>query len=519
MSFVKKHKEWLLFILIWAVVVLFDYRYGKAYLDSDMASEMILAKQLNVEKALLSKNWYYSTELRIFGNAQLFRIFLLLFPNNWRLVRTLSQSILILFTGLSYIYLVSILKNKISVWFGVVMMMPFGFWYMWHGIFDGFYLIWIILYNFCAGLIFKYSTENKKKNTLVLILIFSFLIGLQSIRGLLNLLIPLLLSSFILLYLYTYKGGEVTLNIKRFSFVSFVSCISSFIGYIINSIYFSKIYTYTNQNTQYWERFSIKKMNTIISDFLMMWGYPTSYLDNIKIQLFSLNGLMSIVSVVLLFFVLYLIVKEIILVKKEKDEKKQIIVLTSLMSIGVPFVMFLFFRYENPSYFLPSMGLIMAGFQVGLDCDINHNRYKNFIYIFLFVCIIISSINTCSLFVKNPQRSYKNQIYVSELLKEKGYSKCVGEFWIGGNVITELSDGYIESWVIDDYFEKEIRPWLQSKEHVENKPEGKCAIIISPTMCDEYMYDPFTYETAETLYVDDDYIVLGVEDVENWLKS
>ena len=84
MNFVKKHKEKILFILIWFVVVLFDYKYGKAYLDSDMASEMVLAKQLNTEGVLLSKNWYYSTELRIFGNAQLLRIFLLLFPNNWR---------------------------------------------------------------------------------------------------------------------------------------------------------------------------------------------------------------------------------------------------------------------------------------------------------------------------------------------------------------------------------------------------------------------------------------------------
>ena len=66
MNFVKKHKEKILFILIWLVVVMFDYKYGKAYLDSDMASEMVLAKQLNTEGVLLSKNWYYSTELRIF---------------------------------------------------------------------------------------------------------------------------------------------------------------------------------------------------------------------------------------------------------------------------------------------------------------------------------------------------------------------------------------------------------------------------------------------------------------------
>ena len=517
MDFVKKRKEQILFILIWFVVVLFDYKYGKAYLDSDMASEMVLAKQLNTEGVLLSKNWYYSTELRIFGNAQLFRIFLLLFPNNWRLVRIASQSILILFTGLSYIYLVSILKSKRSIWFGMITMMPFGFWYMWHGVFDGFYLIWIILYNFCAGLIFKYCIENKKKFTLLLIVGLSFLIGLQSVRGLLNLLIPLLLSSLLLIYLYTYGGGEIPINIKRLFYVSFLSCAISSIGYAANSLYLSRIYSYANQNLQYWEEFSINKINTIISDFLMMWGYPTSFLKEAKVALFSLNGLMSLTGIVLLFFVIYFVYKEIKMVKVI-DLKKQMIVTTSLMSIAIPFMMFVFFHYENSSYFLPSTGLIIAGFQVALD-SFDKNRYKKTIFTCLFICIVISSINTCSLFIKNPQRSYKNQIYVSELLKEKGYTKCIGEFWEGGNVIIELSNGYVESWVIDNFIDKGASKWLQSKTHFENIPKGKAAIIVSPSTCDEYNYNPFTYEKSEILYVDDDYIVLGVEDVENWLES
>lgn len=517
MNFVKKHKEKILFILIWLVVVMFDYKYGKAYLDSDMASEMVLAKQLNTEGVLLSKNWYYSTELRIFGNAQLFRIFLLLFPNNWRLVRILSQSILILFTGLSYIYLVSILKSKRSIWFGMITMMPFGFWYMWHGIFDGFYLIWIILYNFCAGLIFKYSIENKKKITLLFIVFLSFFIGLQSVRGLLNLLIPLLLSSLLLIYLYTFEGGNVPLDIKRLFSVSLISCASSSLGYVANSLYLSRIYSYANQNLQYWEEFSINKINTIISDFLMMWGYPTSFLKEAKVALFSLNGLMSLTGIILLFVVVYLIFKEIKMLKTT-ELKKQIIVMTSLMSIAIPLMMFSFFHYENSSYFLPSTGLMIAGFQVGLD-SFDKNRYKNLIFTLLFICIVIGSINTCSLFIKNPQRNYENQIYVSELLKEKGYTKCIGEFWEGGNVITELSNGFVESWVIDNFIDKGASKWLQSKSHFENIPKGKAAIIVSPSTCDEYNYNPFAYDKSEILYVDDDYIVLGVEDVENWFES
>ena len=37
---------------------------GKWIVDSDLASEMMLAKILNQEGSILSHSWYYSTELR-----------------------------------------------------------------------------------------------------------------------------------------------------------------------------------------------------------------------------------------------------------------------------------------------------------------------------------------------------------------------------------------------------------------------------------------------------------------------
>ncbi len=77
MNYLKNNRKnlipYLIFLIVWCVIVLFDYKYGKTYLDSDMASEMVLANQLNKEGTLLSTNWYYSTEIRIFGNALLFK--------------------------------------------------------------------------------------------------------------------------------------------------------------------------------------------------------------------------------------------------------------------------------------------------------------------------------------------------------------------------------------------------------------------------------------------------------------
>lgn len=153
------------------------------------------------------------------------------------------------------------------------------------------------------------------------------------------------MSSLLLIYLYTFEGGNVPLDIKRLFSVSLISCASSSLGYVANSLYLSRIYSYANQNLQYWEEFSINKINTIISDFLMMWGYPTSFLKEAKVALFSLNGLMSLTGIILLFVVVYLIFKEIKMLKTT-ELKKQIIVMTSLMSIAIPLMMFSFFTMK-----------------------------------------------------------------------------------------------------------------------------------------------------------------------------
>lgn len=63
------------------------------------------------------------------------------------------------------------------------------------------------------------------------------------------------------------------------------------------------------------------------------------------------------------------------------------------------------------------------------------------------------------------------------------------------------------------------RKWLQIKEHAYNLPQGKCAVILTVDECKRMNIDPFAYEYSKTLYEDDTYIVLGVDDVADFLYS
>ena len=78
----------LLFIVFIGLVFFINTRID-FLLSSDDSSEMVLGKLLSTENSILSKNWYYSTELRVL-NTQLFYALFFKITNNWHTVRVLS---------------------------------------------------------------------------------------------------------------------------------------------------------------------------------------------------------------------------------------------------------------------------------------------------------------------------------------------------------------------------------------------------------------------------------------------
>lgn len=74
---------WIWLVVSYCLTFIYIYFKGRNYIDSDMAGEMILSDLLNKEGGILSRSWYYSTELRIFYLQIFYRLTLLLFPNHW----------------------------------------------------------------------------------------------------------------------------------------------------------------------------------------------------------------------------------------------------------------------------------------------------------------------------------------------------------------------------------------------------------------------------------------------------
>lgn len=91
----QKYIDWFIFAGVFFVLCFFLARYTVYTLDSDAASELVLAKHLaDAGGGIMSKNWYYSTELEFLNDQLAFELMFFL-TDNWRVVRMGGTLILI----------------------------------------------------------------------------------------------------------------------------------------------------------------------------------------------------------------------------------------------------------------------------------------------------------------------------------------------------------------------------------------------------------------------------------------
>ena len=114
-------------VLSFAVSLGMFAAFGAHNLDADMSSEMLLARLQNEEGTLLSRSWYYSTELRVVSPVPLFQLGLLLFPQDWQAARTVATGIMLAGIAASFLYFARKARMGASgVLMAAILMMPFS---------------------------------------------------------------------------------------------------------------------------------------------------------------------------------------------------------------------------------------------------------------------------------------------------------------------------------------------------------------------------------------------------------
>lgn len=183
--------------------------YG-AYLDSDMSSELELARHLADTGRLVSGEWYYSTEVRLLSTQLVFAPLMALFGGSWRLVRTLGCLILMAILAGSSLYAARKLGAKPAyarVFAGLVVCAGSPL-YAQNVVIGAYYVPHAVMAMLMLGLYVDVCGRDKLPRVRTAgLLLLALAMGVCSVRYLLQTLLPLFAAA-LWLYVFPQEGAD-----------------------------------------------------------------------------------------------------------------------------------------------------------------------------------------------------------------------------------------------------------------------------------------------------------------------
>jgi len=475
----------LLFILI--PVLLLAYfcfymaNYSQNFVDSDMSSELILAKLVSDENKIITRSWYYSTEIRFLNIqlvfAPLFKIF-----TGWHTVRTVGSTILmaLLAAGAYLCGRACGISHKMSIIMCSFLLFPFwGNAYAWVVMTGSYYVPHMLISFLSVALVFFALRSNSRKAFIVysaVLSVLALLAGCGGLRQLFILYIPLFLSTFICLLICTRKNITPDKNLKQYAFITTLMFICAGIGYVINKGILGRFYIFYDHSTVTYQSFDINRFSSAISGIISQFGYKTGD------ELFSVGLIFNATAAIVMLTLICGIVKNF----KHPDSCEFKSVMTAIIfttAISMYIVLYSFTDITNKDhYFLP---IIVLSFPVIIKYTEDICRKYGWMKI-ITACVLCAML-FCG-YLRYVDRRYddnKEKRNAVAVALENGCSAGYGSFW-NANVITELSDGKIDMYCwgqdIDTITDiNTTEHWLQKVSHDSKKPEGKVLCLFTVT--------------------------------------
>lgn len=462
----------------------YHFVYGKEMLDSDMASEMILADILNKEHSLtgLTESWIYSTVIKVLSIQWPFRLGLALFPNNWHMARSVSTLLVICFYAfVTWLVFHVIERDDIAPWGSAFVVFPGGTWYFFHVIFGAYYfsLILISLFSF-ALIIIIYKTHRAILSNIltVVVIIIGVLSGMAGIKQLMFFYAPLCIASTVLYFKEVI--GKKQINNAKLSLLitAVVASASSFIGYLINICILQKIYKFDYYGNQMIE------FNEGFLDYLRYFIWSYGYTDE-KVMM-SPIGIVSMLGVVFGGLILLSVILMVLKFNHLTDLEQ---ITVAVASACIFFVCFIFAYVDGAmQWLLPILpfGYILLVLEIGTE-RVAFERSRFVCFNVAILILLIVSCGTIYNEFAGPMHLYRAQRGlgpVVEMLRDEGYTQGISKFWTS-NIITELSDGEIEMWTLGT--ENDQWPeWLTRSDHIGGYPEGRYFYLFETPISDGF---------------------------------
>lgn len=485
---IKKGGLYAIFPWVWMLVgffynIWYQIYPGKYILDADLASEMVLADLLNSTGEIISTEWFYSSELRVFQSQWFYRIGLLFFPDNWHCARILAAAILLV------VFIVSILlfahwagMGRYGVWCAAIMMWPFGRWYLVYGLYGTYYIIYMLFSLLTFAMLFGVNKPKGKKIILLYIvgICLAFASGLNGIKQTIVFFGPLMVAVMAHLFLairerkpYTFAEmlqtckSEVSMIIQAGLFV-----ICNLAGYFVNSRILSQIYSFKGFNELVWAWELPNKLYDVWIDFFLLFGHQRD------IKVVDFWGIVSILGILIGFSVAFSIFRLCKRYNRLKPEQRMILLfLVSALIVGA--VVFCLIGEYKQYYWLPLLPFAIAVLLIEIQTeDFSMKNARELLLLGVAICITLCSLSTVKKEMETPLFGQVGYNEVADWLVENDCRQGYAIFW-NSNVLREMSDGKVETWTLQSGASEAMYEWLQEKEHSTTKPEEPYFLFIN----------------------------------------
>lgn len=504
----------LILILGYVITIVYFYINGDRLISSDSASDLILANLLNRDGGILSHTWFYSTELIIFDTQFVFKPALLLFPNDWHMARTVAHAVLMALYLISMLWVIKVSKIGVSgLWAVAACSLPIGWRYVVTVSWGMFYVPnFVFTFAMIALLIMAVQSKNKAALYSVLLFVVSFMSGVRTLRTVLQVNIPLVAVAVIMLLCRKYKeflkcdDSRIRKIDRPLMFYTAIMFVASVLGYCYNSFHLMKGYFFTNYNMSTWERFSLNQMISVTGDFIEAYGWHEGTTIISIAGISSCFGLLLGIAVTL--SVIFLFWKH----SKILSDIEYFIVLYTLVSTVICIFIFAHNAVYFPQYWVPIMPFGYMCLAIAFKyIAANYDFLKKMKYGLCCGALLVF-VSTAWLMIPLGRNEVDTWtlLPVISWIEDQGYTKGVSSFWYG-NFTTEISDGKIEMWVVDDFEHMNIYTFLQETSHVEF-PDDDLFVILSQKEYEELSDSVDQYIIHQT----PEFTVLGFEAGEDY---
>ena len=458
----KKRLLWICPILLAEIVLLayVSWMWGARNLNSDLSADMILPEFLSRTGGIMSRNWYYSTELRVLHTQLILKPLFWLF-NDWRLIRACGIVIAMLFLEGSFLFLCSTVSfGKDLLLISPLILWPFSMTYHRFVLFGLCYVPYLFIQFLSLGLVLD-QKRSREPVRLAAILFLSFAAGLGGFRMPAICYVPLFIAAF-LSSGFSFSDLRSRKAEPEF-FRSFLALAGSLAGCLVNFFFLSKVYRFqthggTRLTAPQWGR-----LFRALKDSLIIMGARKP--DRLSFSSFS-SVCMLLMFLLFFFFFVRLLLNWRML---SREERALLIFFPAcyLITVATPFITT---EYWGDRYLImPCIGLFMIPVFYFRHFPISPGFCRT-VCIYIAVSELFAGCVQLHTFAYEDR--YAEQEGVIRYILDSGLEFGFGD-WDCSDAITELSDGRIRFCKLISFKEPQAWYWLMEadfRKYAENRP-------------------------------------------------